>query len=39
MMIPVAQLYDVAEMAEVVRGEADMSEEGMNGYTDNMEAE
>ena len=38
-MIPVAQLYDVAEMAEVVRGEADMLEEGMNGYTDNMEAE
>ena len=39
MMVPVAQLYDVAEMAEIIRGEADMSEEGMDGYTGNMEAE
>jgi hypothetical protein len=44
-MMPVAQLYDGAEMvemvemAEMVLGEADMSEEGMDGYTGNMEAE
>ena len=37
--MPVAQLYDVAEMMEMVLGEADMSEEGTDGYTGNMEAE
>jgi len=38
-MMLVTRFYDVAEMAEIVLGEADMSEEGMNGYTDNMEVE
>ena len=37
--MPVAQLYDMAEMVEIILGEADMSEEGMNDYMDNMEAE
>ena len=37
--MPVAQLYDVAEMMEMVLGEADMSEEGMDGHSGNMDAE
>ena len=38
-MMLVTQFYDVAEMAEIILGEADMSEEGTDGYTGNMEAE
>ena len=38
-MMLVTQFYDVAEMAEIILGEADMSEEGMDGHSGNMDAE